>query len=93
MSKGIKHCSLQVQNIYETYIDKEFKCDTFFPKIDTNIFRFMSQEIHEKDVNLENDELDDDFTVFDRVYTRGGEIAPYAIRKEKKILQHYGNQN
>lgn len=70
----LKHCSLQVQNIYETYIDKEFKCDTFFPKFDTNIFKFVSQEIHEKDVALDNDDLDnnDDFSVFDRVYKRGG---------------------
>ena len=67
--------NIKVQNIYETYIDKEFKCDTFFPKINTEIFRFVSQEIHIKDYNLENTNLDNDFNIFDRVYKRGDRPA------------------
>jgi len=66
--------NLQVQNIYETYIDKEFKCDTFFPKINTYNFRFVSQEIHKNTLDF-----DIDFFVFDRVYKRYEEIAPHAI--------------
>jgi dihydrofolate reductase len=62
--------NLQVQNIYETYIDKEFKCDTFFPKIKTEIFKFISQEIQKKNITLDND-----FFVFDRVYKRGDRPA------------------
>jgi dihydrofolate reductase len=67
--------NLQVQNIYETYIDKEFKCDTFFPKINTELFRFISQEIHIKDYNLKNTDLDNDFNIFDRVYKRSGVLS------------------
>jgi dihydrofolate reductase len=55
---------LKVNNIYVTYIDKEYICDTFFPKIDYNTYRFMSQEIH----NTENEELK--YTIFDRLYIR-----------------------
>tara|TARA_B100001093_G_scaffold433968_1_gene431215 strand:+ start:214 stop:807 length:594 start_codon:yes stop_codon:yes gene_type:complete len=63
--------NLQVQNIYETYIDKEFNCDTFFPKINTEKFKFMSQEIQKKNINLDNNNLDNNFNIFDRVYKRG----------------------
>ena len=49
---------LKVNKIYISYIDKEYDCDTFFPKINNNIYRFMSQEIHETD----NDELK--YTIF-----------------------------
>ena len=55
---------LKVNKIYISYIDKEYDCDTFFPKINNNIYRFMSQEIHETD----NDELK--YTIFDRLYIR-----------------------
>lgn len=68
--------NIKVQNIYETYIDKEFNCDTFFPKINTEKFRFVSQEIHKKDNDLESTNLDNDFNIFDRVYTRVGVLSP-----------------
>ena len=55
---------LKVNNIYVTYIDKEYICDTFFPNIDNNIYRFMYQEIH----NTENKELE--YKIFDRLYSR-----------------------
>lgn len=55
---------LKVNKIYVSYIDKEYICDTFFPKIDYNIFRFMSQEIHE----TENEEFK--YAIFDRLYKR-----------------------
>tara|TARA_B110000444_G_C18723632_1_gene539733 strand:+ start:382 stop:987 length:606 start_codon:yes stop_codon:yes gene_type:complete len=71
--------NIKVQNIYETYIDKEFICDTFFPIIDPEKFRFISQKIHIKDYNLENTNYNYDFNIFDRVYKRCGEIALNAI--------------
>ena len=55
---------LIVNKIYVSYIDKEYTCDTFFPNIDNNIYRFMSQEIHA----TENKDLE--YNIFDRVYCR-----------------------
>ena len=57
-----KNGILSINKIVVTYIDKEIECDTFFPKIDTNIYRFKSQEIHETQHGLY------DFNIFDRVY-------------------------
>jgi len=55
---------LKPQNLYITYIDENFKCDTFFPIIDTNVYKFVSQETHNSNGN------DYDYTILDRVYTR-----------------------
>lgn len=55
---------LKVNNIYVTYINKEYTCDTFFPNINYNIYRFMYQEIHQ----TENEELK--YNIFDRLYSR-----------------------
>lgn len=55
---------LKPTNLYITYIDEEFECDTFFPAIDTNIYKFVSQETH--DTNGK----DYDYTILDRLYTR-----------------------
>jgi len=55
---------LKVNNIYVTYIDKEYTCDTFFPNIDTKEYRFMSKEIHE----TQNKELE--YNIFNIKYSR-----------------------
>ena len=55
---------LKPQNLYITYINENFKCDTFFPIIDTNVYKFVSQETHNSNGN------DYDYTILDRVYTR-----------------------
>ena len=55
---------LKPKNLYITYIDEDFECDTFFPAIDTNIYKFVSQETH--DTNGK----EYDYTILDRLYTR-----------------------
>ena len=55
---------LKPTNLYITYIDEDFECDTFFPTIDTNIYKFVSQETH--DTNGK----EYDYTILDRLYTR-----------------------
>lgn len=55
---------LKPTNLYITYIDEDFECDTFFPAIDTNIYKFVSQETH--DTNGK----EYDYTILDRLYTR-----------------------
>ena len=55
---------LKPTNLYITYIDEEFECDTIFPAIDTNIYKFVSQETH--DTNGK----EYDYTILDRLYTR-----------------------
>lgn len=55
---------LKPKNLYITYIDEDFECDTFFPEIDTNIYKFVSQETH--DTNGK----EYDYTILDRVYSR-----------------------
>ena len=36
-----------VDEIYITYIDSEFKCDTFFTEIDNNKFRIIIKKLHD----------------------------------------------
>lgn len=55
---------LKPTNLYITYIDEDLECDTFFPTIDTNIYKFVSQETH--DTNGK----EYDYTILDRVYTK-----------------------
>ena len=50
----------QINNIYVTYINNDYECDTFFPIIDTNKFSFISKSIH----NTQNSELN----IYDIVY-------------------------
>lgn len=38
---------LSINNIYITYINNEYECDTFFPNIDKYKFNFVSKSIHE----------------------------------------------
>jgi dihydrofolate reductase len=49
------HCKkylFNINKIYITYINKLYNCDTFFPKIDPTIFKFISNEIHRDYNNL-----------------------------------------
>lgn len=52
-----------IDNIFVTYIDKHFECDTYFPKIDFNKYKFISQNIHKSEFN-------NNFNIFDRVYKK-----------------------
>ena len=45
---------LKPHNLYITYIDKEFDCDSFFPKIDLSKYKFISQEIHNTNSEIYN---------------------------------------
>ena len=38
------------ENVYLTHINKVFECDTFFPKLDTNVFR----KIYSSKAHIEN---------------------------------------
>ena len=64
MNKYDNNSLLKPNKIYVTYIDKEIKCDTFFPKIDSNVYRFISQELHQTHEEIY------DFVILDRVYKR-----------------------
>ena len=48
-----KNTLFYIDKIYITYINKIYQCDTFFPKLDSNKFKFISNEIH-KDLNNSN---------------------------------------
>tara|TARA_Y100000816_G_C26102256_1_gene584544 strand:- start:689 stop:1228 length:540 start_codon:yes stop_codon:yes gene_type:complete len=54
----------QLNYIYVTFIDNDIECDTFFPNIDYSKFKFVSQEIHNTENNLNN------YFIFDRVYKK-----------------------
>lgn len=53
---------ISIQEIHVTYIDKEFECDTFFPKIDVNIYSNVSQELHSSDTSKNQ------YNIYDRIY-------------------------
>lgn len=38
---------IKINEIYITYIDSEYTCDTFFPKLNENNFYFVSKKKHE----------------------------------------------
>tara|TARA_B100000085_G_C18381859_1_gene446741 strand:- start:54 stop:599 length:546 start_codon:yes stop_codon:yes gene_type:complete len=50
-----------VNNIYVTFIDEKFDCDTFFPIINKNKYSFISKSIHLK-ANLE-------YNLYDIIYS------------------------
>lgn len=65
---------LNVNNIYITYIDKNFDCDTYFPIINTNKYKFVSQEIHKIDEKFNvNDSVNEpdnqSYTILDVLYS------------------------
>ena len=62
-----------INKIYVTYIDKFYKCDSFFPKINLNKFRCISHSTH----NLYNyDSNNSGYEIYDKIY-----INNYSISK------------
>ena len=55
---------LNPQKIYVTYINKDFKCDSFFPIINPLKYKFISQEI------ISNIKDDYDFSIINIIYTK-----------------------
>tara|TARA_Y100000591_G_C21732889_1_gene645088 strand:- start:68 stop:679 length:612 start_codon:yes stop_codon:yes gene_type:complete len=80
------HCKnylFNINKIYITYINKLYNCDTFFPKIDLNNFKFISFEIHRdySDLNklisindnnndMNSETLQNKYLLFDVLYKR-----------------------
>ena len=52
------------QKIYISYINKEFKCDSFFPTLDLLKYKFNSQEIN---TNIKNK---DDLNIINIIYSK-----------------------
>jgi len=50
-----------IDEIYITYFDSIFKCDTFFPKIPENKYKFMSSSLH---ITCN----DTNFIIYDKIY-------------------------
>ena len=61
---------LTPKNIYITFINNDFECDTFFPTIDLLKYKFVSQEIHSTDANINTDTHN--LNIFDIIYTKIG---------------------
>ena len=53
-----------IDNIYITYIDNNFNCDTFFPDIDLNKYIFVSKSIHNNLIN----NINDNYILYDIIY-------------------------
>ena len=68
--------TLVPHKIYMTYIDKEFECDTYFPEIDANRYRFISNTHHNRVIDSTSD-----YVIYDRVYKyiTSGHADEYAI--------------
>ena len=43
---------LKINKIYITYIDSLFECDSYFPNINLDKFKFKSMSVHDNNVNL-----------------------------------------
>jgi dihydrofolate reductase len=59
-----------VNNIYLTLIDKDYKCDTFFPNIDNNKFRCIQYKTHILNTNYNKDNEYLDSLIWDKIYKR-----------------------
>lgn len=59
-----------INKIYITYIDKFYKCDSFFPKINLKKFRCISYSTHILD------KFDSEYKIYDQIY-----INDYSISK------------
>ena len=61
-----------VNKIYVTYIDNDYTCDTFFPEIDFEKYRYIEQTKHEfENKSLNNDSSNDNkFNIYNRVYKK-----------------------
>lgn len=55
-----KEYLFNINEIYITYINKSYECDTFFPKIDSTKFKFISNEIHTDFTNNSNKLISND---------------------------------
>ena len=58
----LNHYSTIVNEIYITYIDKEFKCDTFFTELDKNKYKIITKNLHGPET------LENNFSIYDIVY-------------------------
>ena len=58
----LTHKLIKIDKIYVTYIDKEFECDVFFPKINTSKYNFIEQSQHYVS------DLYYDFKIYDIIY-------------------------
>lgn len=72
---------LTPKNIYITFINNDFECDTFFPKIDLLKYKFVSQEIHDTNLNNYN------FNIFDIVYSKINNNSDNNINDHNKDCQ------
>ena len=51
-----------MSKIYVTYLDAEFECDTFFPKLDEKKYQVIEKTLHE------NSMIEYDFNIYDMIY-------------------------
>lgn len=65
-----------VNKLYVTYLDNDYDCDTFFPKVEFEKYRYNIQTIH----GVNKSPHDIIFTIYDRVYERINNIDPYTIK-------------
>lgn len=65
--KSFLDCENIIDNIYITLIDKDYQCDTFFPEIDKNRFRYIEHKTHILNTNY-NEFID--FMIWDQVYRK-----------------------
>ena len=69
---------IDIQNIYVTYIDCDFECDAFFPKIDIDIYSSVFSEQHNLDNMTEtivsdnscNNSCNNSFKIYDIIYSK-----------------------
>ena len=59
--------NIKLNEIYITYIDNEYTCDTFFPKLDKNKFFFVSKKKHESN-NITNNLKNNIYDIIYKTY-------------------------
>jgi len=59
------HSNYKINKLYVTYIDKEFNCDTFFPKINLDKFIFVSKS---KQLEYYDETKNENIKVYDVLY-------------------------
>ena len=59
----LNNTNFKLNEIYITYLNHDYECDTFFPKIDTNKFYFVSKKIHSKLIINDDSNVSDDSNV------------------------------
>ena len=58
-----------VKNIYVTYVDYNFECDTFFPYINDNIYNITSKLPHISEYNTNNTNNTNSYKIYDIIYS------------------------